>query len=1201
MRKQRKKGKSFFSSIVFIVVLLIISTLYLLPMNTSAATNTAGRYKLSGSYTVDNTSYTGYSDKFQLFIETENYVADSSASIFYNGKVLNWTYFYFYIEGPNMYMCDHVSFNLTRNGSEYYTRNLKGTSGAGCIAKGELADGNYVLTYVGKYTTSNVPHKYTFTYKFTVDTDNPSYSLKAGGSSISSGSYTNKDISYTVSDANPNRLYYSCPSMSGYTYTTSTSKYVSATSSNNGWWYFYAQDDGGNYGSTSRVYLDTVAPVGKITNSSGTTLSSGSYTNKPIKYTATDTGGISYLQVQMPNSSSWTSYTSGTALSSYNGWYYFRAVDKAGNVSSTSSVYYDATVSSGTLYDGTDITSSGGLANSEYIKFVPYDAHSGIANCYVKKPSASSYTSYTSGDQLTEEGTYSFYCIDRSGNTSAYYSITLDKTLPSAQLYVDGEKRASGTYTNGEYVFFVSDGVSCYVKKPNSDSYEPYISGTEVSRAGRYYFYALDTAGNSTGTYTVVVDRTSKDVWCNNVFDGKTDGDVTVSWKDGDADIYAPITKVTVNGVDINNGSVIHTINTGTYEVIATDAAGNVWTLSFTSTKKNVLTDTLVREYYDVENTDGMLISYASYDNALDYARSVENGYVSTGVWNGSSWDGGIAMDTKDSVNAANGMYYVYKKSGSPDEQVAYFTLNRLNEVIDEYARQRIETCYYCEKEPENIAVGEKLYTDAIIADSVTLGDNVTAYLDGNLLAGNSVEAEGAHTLTVKDNYGNSCNYSVIVVRTIPDIMYSMGGGSWNRADSARVYHFKENVTVTLNDLYDDMAMMYVHDETAGTLNAYFKGDNVTLTNSGSYNIIAVNHAGETDVLTVIISHNAPSVTFTDNEEEKRLDIEITESEDIYSHIQTLEILKSTDNGLTWQTVNVDDYGTEVSAQRLKYSFRTSGIYKIILTDEFRTGIDAVSVQYAYVQKAPAGILMGVENGGHTNGSVSFEWYDEGTVTVTKDGQAIEYRARTDLREDGYYVITVENFDGMKTTYSFTIDREEPTVSLNGVENGGTVNTDVSLDHADRAEFYKNGELMGEYASGTPITDDGDYRIVISDLAGNAAEVSFSIDKTAPIATLGGVDNGGITKGKVTLTEPDEEVNVKVYFNDEEIEYVKGDKFTSAGAYKILVSDIYGNATEYNFEILESANGAVIALIVIGVIAALGVVAVVILKKKKLF
>lgn len=1180
------------------LLILVLTLVNVGSLNVSAATNQAGVYTISGSYNIGDGTVYGYLDDFRIAVSTERFRDDAYVSTFYNDKIFDWTYISFYLHAGDI--DEHSSFTLTRNGSIYISNTLSGDGDLN-LYKGRLPDGNYVLTYVGKYKDGLFSKKtYTFTYRFRIDTNAPSASLTAGGSYISSGSYTNKAIKFSASDTYTScTIYYRSPGSSSYSSTTASSKSVSASASNNGWWYFYA-GDGYQSSSTYSVYLDTVSPVGKITNSSGTTLSSGSYTNKPVKYTATDAGGISYLQVFTPTASSWANYSSGTALSSSQGWYYFRAVDHAGNTSGTSSVYYDATAPTGTLYSGNSVKSSGSYTNASSIKYSATDAHSGVSACYVKKPGSSSYVSYTNGSQLTAEGTYSFYCVDFSGNQSATVSITLDRTIPTAELFVDGEAVPSDTYTNGEYIFFESDG-NCYVKLPDSTSFSQYVSGTEYDKPGKYVFYAQDAAGNNTGEYSIVIDRTVKDVWCNNVLDGKTDGDVTVSWKDGDADIYAPITKVTVNGVDINNGSVIHTINTGTYEVIATDAAGNVWTLSFTSTKKNVLTDTLVREYYDVENTDGMLISYASYDNALDYARSVEKGYVSTGVWNGSSWDGGIAMDTKDSVNAANGTYYVYKKSGGPDEQVAYFTLDRLNEVIDEYARQRIETCYYCEKEPENIAVGEKLYTDAIIANSITLGDNVTAYLDGNLLAGNSVEAEGAHTLTVKDNYGNSCDYSVTVVRTIPDIMYSLGSGSWNRADPARVYHFKENVTVTLNDLYDDMAMMYVHDETAGTLNAYFKGDNVSLTNSGSYNIIAVNHAGETDVLTVIISHNAPSVTFTDNEEEKRLDIEITESEDIYSHIQTLEILKSTDNGQTWQTVNVDDYGTEVSAQRLKYSFRTSGIYKIILTDEFRTGIDAVSVQYAYGQKAPAGILMGVQNGGHTNGAVSFEWYDEAVVTVTKDGEVVKYRSSSDLREDGHYVITIENFDGMKNTYSFTIDTEDPTVSLNGVENGGTVNTDVSLDHADSAKLYKNGELVGEYASGTAITDEGEYRIVVSDLAGNAAKVSFSIDKTAPIATLGGVDNGGITKGKVTLTEPDEEVNVKVYFNDEEIEYVKGDKFTSAGAYKILVSDIYGNATEYNFEILESANGAVIALIVIGIIAALGVVAVVILKKKKLF
>ena len=1185
-------------TLILIIAILSVSTG---SMKAFAATNRSGEYTLSGSYKVDNTTYSGYPSKFQIKISSEYFTEDTSTSVFYNGKVLNWTYFNFEIEGTGTYTCDHESFNLTRNGSEYYTRNLKGTTGPGVIAKGVLSDGDYVLTYVGKYTTSNVPHKYTFTYNFTVDTTNPSYSFTAGGTSIANASYTNKTITYSYSDSNPDRIYYLSPTASSYISTVSTSKTVSATDANNGWWRFYAEDDGGNYTSTVRVYLDTIAPVGTIKDSSGSTLSSGSYTNKPVKYTATDTGGISYLQVQLPNSSSWTSYASGTELSEYYGWYYFRAVDKAGNVSATLGVCYDPIAPTVTVYGGENEVATGGITNEDYIKFVPSDAHSGIYGCFVKKPGSSSYTSYSIGTELAGNGIYYFYCTDKAGNQSAYYSVTLDTTLPSAQLYVDGQKIVSGTYTNGEYIYFVSDGAYCYVKKPNGNGYEPYISGTEFSRAGRYYFYAVDTAGNSTATYSVVIDRTQKTVALSNIADGNTGGDVTATWTNGDAAIYAPISKVIVNGVAINNGSVIYTINTGNYKIEVTDEAGNTWSTSFTSTKKNILTDTLVREYYDVENVDGILISYESYDNALDFARSIENGYVTVGVWNGSSWDGGIAMDTEDSANAANGAYYIYKKSGSPDERVAYFTLDRLNKVIDEYAKERVETCYYWQKEPENIAQGEELYTDYILDSSVALGDNITAYLDEELIVGNCVEVEGFHTLTVKDNYGNSCDYNVTIVRSTPDVLYSVGNGSWNKADFSRVYYFKEDVSVTLNDEYDEMAFISVYDETEDVFRMCFKGDSIMLSESGTYTVFAVNHAGESEMLTIIISKNAPNATFTDDEEEKRLDIEIIESEDIYSHIQTMEILKSTDNGQTWQTVKVDDYGTEVSAQRLKYSFRTSGIYKIILTDEFRTGIDAVSVQYAYGQKAPAGILMGVENGGHTNGAVSFEWYDEAVVTVTKDGEVVKYRSSSDLREDGHYVITIENFDGMKNMYSFTIDTEEPTVSLNGVENGGTVNTDVSLDHADRAEIYKNGELMGEYASGIPITDEGEYRIVVSDLAGNATEVSFSIDKTAPVATLGGVDNGGTTKGKVTLIEPDEEVNVKVYFNDEEIEYVKGDKFTSAGAYKILVSDIYGNATEYNFEILKSANGAVIALIVIGVIAALGVVAVVVLKKKKLF
>jgi len=1189
---------------LILVVVTVLSFVCVGTVSTSAATNRAGSYTISGSYNIGDGSKSGYLSNFRITIGSQ-YFYDDSASVAqtkYNYHTFDWTHFKFYIYADDI--DSHTSFKLYRNGSLYVSESLSGDS-SGYLYQGSLADGDYVLTYEGKYWSGAFTKKtYNFTYNFTVDTTAPSASLTAGGSYISSGSYTNKDIRFSASDSySTEKIYYKSPNASSYGYVTATSKSVTASSSNNGRWYFYASD-GYQSSSTYSVYLDTVSPTGTIKNSSGSTLSSGSYTNSPIKYSATDTGGVSYCQVLTPGSSSWANYSAGTALSSSQGWYYFRAVDKASNTSSTSSVYYDATKPYGILYGGTTSRSSGSSVNSSYIKYQAYDSHSGVSSIYVRKPNSSSYTSYTDGTQLTDAGTYYFYCVDRSGNYSDTVSITIDRTIPTAQLYVDGEAVGNGTYTNGDYIFFVSDG-SCFVKLPASDSFIQYVSGTEFNKSGKYVFYAKDEAENSTGEYTIVIDRTVKSVTLDNVSDGKTDGDVTVGWTDGDGNIYAPISSVTVNGVSVNNGDIIHTIATGEYTVFVTDAAGNTWETRFTSSKKNVLTDTLQKEYFETANGEDNIFSFESYDNAFAFAAEREYGYVTVKNWSSSIWDTGIPMDAKDSVNAANGEYFIYKKSGSSDELVAYFTAERLNEVIAEYADASIKSYYYWQKEPAVAAEGEDLYRDSagrkIVANNIVLGENIGVLLDGEAFSEKVITVEGNHTVTVLDRFGNTCDYAVTIVRSTPNVHYSIGDGTLNEVAFDRTYYFKDDVTVSITDGMDEYAMFRVLDKQGNIISIKSLGESFTLTDSGEYTVIAVNHAGESEMLTIIISKNAPNATFTDDEEEKRLDIEITESEDIYSHIQTMEILKSTDNGQTWQTLTEDDYGTVITLKQLKYSFRTSGIYKIILTDEFRTGIDAVSVQYAYGQKAPAGILMGVENGGHTNGAVSFEWYDEAVVTVTKDGEVVKYRSNSDLREDGHYVITIENFDGMKNTYSFTIDTEEPTVSLNGVENRGTVNTDVSLDHADRAEFYKNGELMGEYASGIPITDEGEYRIVVSDLAGNAAEVSFFIDKTAPVATLGGVDNGGTTKGKVTLIEPDEEVNVKVYFNDEEIEYVKGDKFTYAGAYKILVSDIYGNATEYNFEILESANGAVIALIVIGVIAALGVVAVVVLKKKKLF
>ena len=1328
--------------LVALAFLMVFGVLMLSPMKASAATNRAGVYMLYGTYDIGDGATSGYMDQFGIQIATEYFRDDASTTTKYNYATYDWSYFSFYIHAEDIK--EHVSFKLTRNGSTYTSKSLSG-SGGGYLYQGSLSDGDYVLTYVGTYKQNIfVTKTYTFTYHFTVDTTAPSVSLKAGGSTIASGSYTNKAIAFSASDSySTSRIYYLSPSASSYTYTTASSKSVSATSANNGWWYFYGSD---TYQSTSTysVYLDTVVPVGTVTNSSGTTIANGGYTNKPVKYSATDTGGVSYYQVKNPGSSSWSSYTANTALSASTGWYTFRAVDKAGNTSSEYKVYYDATLPTGTLYGGTSTYSSGGFTNASYVRYVASDSHSGVANCYVKKPGSSSYVAYTSGSQLTAEGTYYFYCTDKSGNTSSTVSITLDRTaptgtlyggtttkssgsytnasyvkytasdstsgvntlyvkmpgssyytayssgtqlategtyffyaidkagnqsatvtitldvtkptgvlyggtsvlssgdntnasyvrfvpsdnislgsiyvkkpntssyesytsgtqltaegtysfyctdaagntsatytvkvdrqIPSAQLYVDGKAISSGSYTNGEYIKFVC-GEDCYVKTPDSSTFTAYISGTEFSKAGKYTFYGLDNAGNSTGNYTVIIDRTQKNATLTGVSGGKTSGDVKITWSNGDANLYAPVKSVTVNGKSVTNGKLISTIDTGVYKVVVTDTAGNVWSTEFVSSKQNVQTSTLQKEYYEVADKDGNIFAFASYEKTLEFATLRENGLVVKGTWSSATWDTGIAMDEKDSANAANGTYFIYKKSGSPDEQVAYFTAERLAEVIAEYAEDSIKSYYYWQKAPATVAEGENLYTysegKTILANKVEFGTDVGLLLDGEAFVGNVIETEGRHTVTVFDEFGNTCDYNIIIIRNAPSIQYAIGEGATNNVSFDRTYFFKDEVSLSITDKLDEFAMFRIYrviDEDESELVAIKSlGEIFTLTESGTYTVVAVNHAGDSQIFNLVISRSAPSVTLTEDAENKQLVIKVTPSADAESHIQTLIVQKSTDGGSTWVTLDTDDYGTAIELDTLTYKFRTSGIYKVTITDEFRTGIDSIIGEKNYTQPAPTGELEGVDNGGHTNGIVKFSWDDEAKVTVTKDGEEIEYRSGVRLTENGDYTITFENHDGHKTVYTFTIDTEAPEISVDGAKAEGATNTNVSVTFEGEgvtATLEKDGTEVSDYASGTVVSEDGKYTVIVTDEAGNETKTSFEIDKTVGFDV--NINNGGLANS-VTIYEK-ENLEFVVTKNGTPIEYKDGTAITEPAEYTVALTDDIGNKAEFSFTIVE--------------------------------
>ena len=1248
MQKTRKRifVTAFLSLALMLTVFLGVGTL-----EASAATYTTPTYTTYGTYTYDGNTYTGYPSSY--FKITMHGSSTSGTGTIYNDRLTDWSYYYIKVDAIDVR--EHISFKLYRNGSLYSSKTLSGESDM-TLYSGSLPDGEYEIQYIVNIGSWLSNRDYTYRYRFEVDKTAPSYTLKAGGSTISSGSYTNKQIVYTASDTNFNYIRYYNPSAGSYYYYYSTAYTVSATSANNGWWYFYAVDDNGTSNSTVSVYLDTVVPTGKVTNASGSTISNGGYANSAIKYTASDSGsGISSLQYKKPGSSSWTTYTSGTAVTG-TGWHTWRALDRAGNYSTEYKVYYDAGVPTGTLYGGTTSKSSGSYTNASYVKYTASDSYSGIANIYVRMPNSSYYTAYSSGTQLATQGTYYFYCVDKSGNTSSTVSITLDtskptgtlyggtsvissggstnasyirfvpsdniglsttyvkkpgassyvvytsgtqftaegtysfystdlagnssstytiildRQIPTAQLYVDGKPIDNNSYTNGEHISFECDE-NCFVKLPDSETYVEYLSGVEYYKPGRYVFYGVSDAGNNTGYFTITIDRTVKTVNISNLTDGNTNGDVQITWTDGDATLYAPIKSVTINGESYTKGEVVYTIDTGVYKVVVTDRAGNTWSTEFSSTKKNIMTDTLQKEYYEINDADGEFFAFASYESALGFAKARENGFVRKGEWKSESWDTGIAMDAIDAANAVNGEYFIYKKSGNPDEWVAYFTVERLNQVIEEYAKVGIESYYYWEKAPATIADGENLfaYSDSknILANSVTLGDNIGATINGEEIVDTVFATEGKHLLIVSDDWGNTCEYNLTIVRVTPDIHYVVGEGNDNTVTFDRVYHFKDQVTVSISDGFDEMAMFSVYDEEGNLLGHFSIGETFILTESGTYTVESVNHAGVSEEFNLIISRNAPKVEISENTDDKQLIIEIIKSVDNESHIQTLEIYKSTDGGNTWVLVEKDDYGTVVSLENLTYKFRTTGIYKATITDEFRTGIDAVTAQHDYVQENPTGTLNGVENNGYTNGTVTFEWDDEAIVVLTKDGTVVEYASGDELTEDGVYTLTFENFDGYKASYTFTIDKAAPVIATEGANNKESVNEDVKVFYTEenlKAEIFKNGKSLGDYTSGNPVSADGIYRIVVSDLAGNKVEVEFTIDKTVDYAI--NVNDNGLSNSVIATAN--ETVTVTLLKNGEKIDYVLGSAISVPAEYTLAITDSLGNHEEISFKVVES-------------------------------
>lgn len=1052
------------------------------------------------------------------------------------------------------------------------------------------------------------------TVSATVDTIKPAGNLYVNGTSASSGSYSSSSFSYVATDGGTGvkACYYKTPSSSSYVQYSSGS--IVPSDSGDGWYEFYSVDNAGNQSETLKIFLETGAETLSICRNgsqvftgsakSGGSIDTGLYFNSgdsirfgytsPSGYLKSTTYGLKseialsdsafplqnysetvvnpfgvstsfafkivkekpYITVNgVRHESGSTLYlnedvdvlfgmdgiiTSGSAKAkvtssgSTNEFdmlsqksasltasddeeksYSINLTDPAGNASDFT-IIVDKSPVKAIWHSGDSITENGGYTNkSSYLSF----SDEGATATFSKD--GGEFASYVPGTLLNEDGSYTVIIVDRAGNKSEF-RLTIDTVAPTGTIYAGGEEARNGLVTN-KAVYFTWDGdATCLLN--GSD----YKKNAVVDSEGEMSFVLTDKAGNSS-SYSVTIDRTAPE---GNDSALKGDGRYAISrWfeaKEGDA-----------------------TKKFGTEAEALSDAS-----------------------LYEKE-------TYVSAKTLDDPSKFTETSMVA---------DNGDPDDHSDEPRA--GVYWLYKSKANANILLYYFDESLLNDAIAHYASELVSGPFHyeggdaslgvsdpvCEVDGESLPIGNGYILSNFgskEAYALKRGSDVKIALQYGIALDKQLTESGVYDITETDEAGNSCTYSVAMDFDAPGmkaIVSTYGSdpkeitvGS-DSLPSAGTYYLK---SFSVGSLLDSDSWSTVSVTTGDSVSYYSKGDAMpTLDKGGTYLIKAYDRIGNSMSFTVVISDQEEEVSFANNADDTSVSVAI-EMGDANETITSLEIYR---NGQKM---------SGVSADKLDYAFSKDGLYKVVLKDNFgRT----ITKEYRFAKALPQGTLTGVSEGGKTSGDVLFS-YDESKyyAEVSKDGSVIatDRTGSVSLSETGSYSIKLINLtdDENVRAYSFSIDKQAPSVSIDGVSDGGTTNGSVTASWEDgdvaSATYSVNGGERIPFESGTVFSKEGTYVITITDDMGNVTTKTFTIDKTVDysVTTSDGKKIGGdaTTSSDVTITSG-EPSKITVIKDGESYPYEFGDVLFEEGNYLITVEDGCGNKTSFTIVIDKTVD-----------------------------
>ena len=1042
-----------------------------------------------------------------------------------------------------------------------------------------------------------------------LDTTKPEGYVSSGGTKVSNGSYISGAFAYNASDGGSgiSKIFYKSPVTGSFVEYSNGS--IIPNTAGDGWYEFYAVDKTGNTSETFRVYLETSQPLVNI------------YRNGEVAFSVSMTNGGNYdtgiyfnrddvLKVTCDTSS-------GNVDSNFDLNTEYRLDESYSEDTYTINVTTATGIRSSFVYHIIDekpsITIGGQKYESGEILYFNRDTEVEFIADSIQKDDEKTgitingtFSSYkemkdkilTSDDNVTT--TYNISMNDRAGNVSRF-TIVIDKESPKAFWKdSDGNPVGNGNHTNKDVSLNFEELGLKAICSYNGGEYSDYVSGTVFSEEGSYNVVITDLAGNKS-TYSIVIDKTAPNGRLYSDYKEVTDGTITngkvyFTW---DEDCTA-----TVNGREYVKNSVIS--EEGSYEFVLTDKAGNSTSyhieidLTAPSANKDAIDGRhghVVSKWYNVD-FDGKKTSFASYQEALDYACNLEfEKYVTTLYLDDVSKFTQTHLIASGEVHVGN--YYRYKSVSSSTNELYYFDEEGLRAAIESYAKNYVSDVKYFDPSHNDLGdVGNGfMYSDTWtydggsaplingyrfgLTDSKDIyarlkGDAVWSKVQEGIAFEEQFHTTGLYEIKEVDAAGNESVYEVFLDLSSPDLKVRaevFGEGesrdiivSKDAVSEISAYYYKsfDIKSILDNDQYSVISV------TSGETTKFYSAEDdlPTLDEGGKYDISVYDRLGNSYSFTVYIVGNEAEVKFKNNKDDTAFDVDICLEQD-FDAIVSLEIYKD--------GKKLDG----VSPETMHYTFDRDGTYTVIIRDNFGRVIERT---YEFDKALPEGLLS-CKEGSKTNDNVSFtydsskyyaEVYKNGELIGTDSSGAVSYI------EDGSYSIKLINLtdEDNSNTYSFVIDKTAPTIDLSGAEDGGKTNGDATVSWTDddvvSATYAVNGGDEIDFENGFTFTKEGTYVITLKDDLGNATVKTFTIDKTLDyeVRDMSGITEAGTditTSGNVVINN-NEDLHIEVRKDGESYGYRFGDSLSEEGRYEIRIYDDIGNSSTFTVIIDKSVD-----------------------------